>query len=102
MKRWFLKRLRERTTWLSILGMLGLFGIKLEPELQEYIIQGLIALSCIVAFLFPESELVKKADLPPIDLVSRPTADEWMRSYEVLSRAKDKTASREPPEGFNG
>jgi hypothetical protein len=62
MKRWFRHRLRERTTWLSVLGLLGLFGIRLEPELQEYIIQGLIALSCIVAFLFPESEFKRKSD----------------------------------------
>ena len=62
MKLWLVHRLRERTTWLSILGMLGLLGIRLDPELQEYIVQGLIAASCVVAFLFPESELKRKSD----------------------------------------
>lgn len=82
MKRWLLHRLRERTTWLSILGMLGLFGIRLEPELQEYILQGLIAASCIVAFLFPESEMVKKDELPPIELVARSESDAGGRVRE--------------------
>ena len=99
MRRWFRHRLRERTTWLSVLGLLGLFGIRLEPELQEYIIQGLIALSCVVAFLFPESDLVKKDELPPIDLVSR-SEPERLRDAEMPPR----TDSARPPrsDGWNG
>jgi hypothetical protein len=88
MNLWLVRRMRERTTWLSILGVLGLFGIRLEPELQEYIIQGLIAASCIVAFLFPESELVKKDDLPPIDLVGRTTPAERVRELEMPPNAR--------------
>jgi len=85
MNLWLVRRMRERTTWLSILGVLGLFGIRLESELQEYIIQGLIAASCIVAFLFPESDLVKKDDLPPIDLVGRAAPAERVRESDVPS-----------------
>lgn len=39
---WLIARLKERTTWLSILAFLGLFGMHLEPELRDYIINGLI------------------------------------------------------------
>ena len=100
MKRWFLHRLRERTTWLSVLGMLGLFGIRLEPELQEYILQGLIAASCIVAFLFPESDLAKKDELPPIELVARSESDTGGRVRE--SRVSSGGGSQEDSRVENG
>lgn len=84
--KWLLQRFRERTTWLSIIGVLGLFGMRLDPELQEYIIQGLIAASCVVAFLFPEADLVKKDELPPIDLVAR-SEPERLREPELPPRS---------------
>jgi hypothetical protein len=100
LKKWVRHRLRERTTWLAVLGMLGLFGIRLDPELQEYVIQGLIAASCVVAFLFPESDLVRKDELSPIDLVSRPEPERLHES--VVPSHRDAPGRTGPDDGWNG
>jgi hypothetical protein len=84
--------------------MLGLFGIRLEPELQEYVIQGLIAASCVVAFLFPESDLVRKDELPPIDLVGRsePEPGERLREPVVPPGRRAPRRTRFDDDGWNG
>jgi hypothetical protein len=66
---WLITRLHERSTWLAIFALAGLFGIKLEPELREYIINAIIAVAAVVAFMYKEkpSEVVK----PPIELQGR-------------------------------
>ncbi len=52
---WLLNRLKERSTWLAIFTLLGLVGIKLEPELRELIINAILAVAAIVAFVFREN-----------------------------------------------
>ncbi len=78
---WLLNRLKERSTWLAIFTLLGLVGIKLEPELRELIINAILAVAAIVAFVFRENIQERSTDLdqatrsipqlPPIELQSR-------------------------------
>jgi hypothetical protein len=70
---WLITRLHERSTWLAIFALAGLFGIKLEPELREYIINAIIAVAAVVAFMYKEkpSEVVK----PPIELQARSSGE---------------------------
>lgn len=74
---WLLNRLKEKSTWLGIFTLLGLLGMKLNPELQELITQAILAVAAIVAFVFRESTLERSTDagpqtaLPPIELVGQ-------------------------------
>lgn len=70
---WLLNRLKEKSTWLAIFTMAGLFGMKIEPELRETIINAILALAAVAAFVFketPHEPQTVNIQLPPIDLVS--------------------------------
>lgn len=78
---WLLNRLKEKSTWLGIFTMLGLFGMKIKPEFQELIIQAILAVAAVVAFIFRENireraedQFPRETSLPPIELVGRPEA----------------------------
>lgn len=49
MKKFLIDRLKERSTWLGILGIVTAAGLKLSPELQEAIITSAIAVAGIIA-----------------------------------------------------
>ena len=70
---WLLARLKERSTWLSLFAFASLFGIQIEPELKEYLIQAVIGVAALVAFIFKEkpSEHHQSDQIPPIELQSR-------------------------------
>ena len=68
--KWLLARLKEKSTWLGIFTMAGLFGMKIEPELREAIINAILAVAAVAAFVFREETKHEQA-LPPIDLVGR-------------------------------
>lgn len=74
---WLMNRLKEKSTWLGIFTLLGLLGMKLNPELQELITQAILAVAAIVAFVFRESTHERSTDtagppaLPPIELVGQ-------------------------------
>ncbi|MGE3770420.1 MAG: hypothetical protein AB7G06_05650 [Bdellovibrionales bacterium] len=44
-------RLKERSTWLGLVGLLAAVGITLNPELQEAIISVGIAVASAIAML---------------------------------------------------
>jgi hypothetical protein len=66
---WLIARLHERSTWLAIFTFAGLFGIKLEPELRESIINAIIAVAAVLAFVYKDKP--DEVDKPPIELQSR-------------------------------
>lgn len=68
---WLLNRLKERSTWLSIFTLVGLLGMKIDPELREHIINAILAVAAVVAFMFREDVRERETQLPPIDLVGR-------------------------------
>jgi len=67
---WLMDRLKERSTWLAIFTLVGLLGIKLEPELRELIINAILGAAAVVAFVWREQrghhERTRKTDLPQI------------------------------------
>lgn len=66
---WLIDRLKEKSTWLAIFTFAGLFGIKLEPELRETIINAIIAVAAVAAFVFKEKpDAPDISALPPIEL----------------------------------
>lgn len=88
---WLLNRLKEKSTWLGIFTLLGLLGMKLNPELQELITQAILAVAAIVAFVFRESTHERSTDaeytgpqaaLPPIELVGRPEPPPFVGSAD--------------------
>jgi hypothetical protein len=75
---WLINRLGERTTWLGIFTMCSLVGIRLEPQFREVLIDAILAVAAVVAFVFRESHKERSTDVqcqtakfPPIDLVGR-------------------------------
>ena len=77
---WLLNRLKERSTWLAIFAMAGLVGIKLEPEFRDAIINAILAVAAVVAFVFRENIRERSTDLdqsagppplPPIELTGK-------------------------------
>jgi len=101
---WLLNRLKERSTWLAIFTLLGLVGIKLEPELRELIINAILAVAAIVAFVFRENIHERSTDLdqatrsipqlPPIELQGRPAAPIPDSAPEVADVVADATPRR--------
>ena len=85
-----LNRLKERSTWLAIFTVAGLVGIKIEPEFREAIINAILAVAAVVAFVFRENVRERSTDLdqsarqetplppvpplPPIELVGKSDA----------------------------
>ena len=68
---WLLNRLKERSTWLAIFTLAGLFGMKIEPELREHIINAILAVAAVAAFVFRENIRERSTDLPAIELQGR-------------------------------
>ncbi len=78
---WLLNRLKERSTWLAIFTLAGLVGIKIEPEFREAIINAILAVAAVVAFIFRENVRERSTDLnqptgtptplPPIELTGK-------------------------------
>ena len=60
---WLLNRLKERSTWLAIFTLAGLFGMKIEPELREHIINAILAVAAVAAFVFRENIRERSTDL---------------------------------------
>jgi hypothetical protein len=85
---WLLARLKERSTWLAMFTFAGLLGMKLDPELRELIINAILGVAAVAAFVWREhrdpNERTRETDLPPIDLQGRATdpapvsTDDWM------------------------
>ena len=77
---WLINRLKERSTWLAIFTLAGLVGIKLEPEFREAIINAILSVAAVVAFVFRENVRERSTDLdqsartptlPPIELTGK-------------------------------
>jgi hypothetical protein len=70
---WLLDRLKEKSSWLAIFTVIGLVGIKIEPELREVIINAILAVAALAAFVFketPHESQTVNIQLPPIELVN--------------------------------
>lgn len=64
---WLLDRLKEKSTWLALFTFAGLLGMRIEPELREMIINAILAVAAVAAFVFREE--VKHAEAtPPVEL----------------------------------
>lgn len=77
--KWLLARLKEKSTWVAIFTLAGLLGMKIEPEFREAIINAILAVAAVAAFVFREhtreSETANPPlELPPIELVGRSEA----------------------------
>lgn len=73
---WLIDRLKEKSTWLAIFTFAGLFGIKLEPEFREAIINAILAVAAVAAFVFRETthephQPDHAPELPKIELMGR-------------------------------
>lgn len=78
---WLLNRLKEKSTWIAIFTLAGLVGIKIDPELREHIINAILAVAAVAAFVFRENTRERSTDpeqspprtlpLPPIELTAK-------------------------------
>jgi hypothetical protein len=50
-----MERLKEKSTWLSIFTVASLFGMQIEPELKDPLIEAILAVAAVVAFIFRET-----------------------------------------------
>lgn len=51
---YFKKRLKEPTTYIGLVGLVGALGVQIAPEHTDLIVQGGIILGGLVASLLPE------------------------------------------------
>lgn len=95
---WLLARLKEKSTWLGIFTLAGLCGMKIEPELREMIINAILAVAAVAAFVFREE--TKHDSLPPIDLVGRsdspPSAGDFVRESHTNNPGTGFSRYRDP------
>lgn len=54
--KWIAARLKERTTWLGIAGLLSTAGVAIAPELQEAIVSAGVALAGLVLVVTKDKE----------------------------------------------
>ena len=71
---WLLNRLREPSTWRGLVWLATVAGLSLRPDQAEAIVTGGIALAGLLGVFL--SDEPKPINLPPIDLQSRPGADD--------------------------
>lgn len=48
-RQWLIDRARERSTWLGLTALVGLFGVQIAPEQVDAIVQGAVALAAVIA-----------------------------------------------------
>ena len=65
--KWLLARLKEKSTWLGIFTLAGLVGMKIEPELRDLIINCILSVAAVAAFVFQE-DAIKHDQTPSIDM----------------------------------
>jgi hypothetical protein len=94
--RWLLDRLKERSTWLAIFTFAGLVGMKVEPELRELIINAILGIAAVVAFIWREhrdpNERTRKTDIPEIEWVGRSESTDTPRSANPPAAPFDGSA----------
>lgn len=49
MKAWFLKRIKERSTWLGIVALATIVGLEVTDEQREVVIQAGMAVGAAIA-----------------------------------------------------
>jgi len=92
---WLLNRLKERSTWLAIFALAGLVGIKLEPEFRDAIINAILAVAAVVAFVFRENIRERSTDLdqstwtppplPPIELTGKSESSDEFQAIPPMA-----------------
>lgn len=45
---WIKKRVAERSTWVGIMTLAGLFGYSIRPELQEQLLTAIAAITAVI------------------------------------------------------
>lgn len=82
MKAFISARLKERSTWVSILSLLGLCGVKIAPQFQEVI---LTVLGSIVSGVF-----MFTADSKPVEISKPSMAEVAAGVIELVRNEADK------------
>lgn len=54
-KKWLIARIGERSSWLGIYTILGLVGMHVQPEMRDLIIDAILAVAAVLAFIFREN-----------------------------------------------
>jgi hypothetical protein len=105
---WLANRLREPTTWGAIVAFAGIFGFTIDPELRDLIINILIGIAALIAFIFRENERSVNIQLPPVELQSKSESDDDYVSLEALKSAMkvekypQEHDERTPQKNWNG
>lgn len=68
---WILARLREPSTWRGIVLLLTALGIRIQPDVWEYIAAAGMAIAGLIGVLTADEPKRVEVVLPPIDLVGR-------------------------------
>lgn len=76
---WIISRLKERSTWMGLIGLISAAGVGIAPELQEAIIGVGLSLVALVAVVTKD---LKKSDV------------EDAAAKAVVENTPDKTAGK--------
>lgn len=68
---WILARLKEPSTWRGIVLLLTALGIRIQPDVWEYIAAAGMAIAGLIGVLTADEPKRVEVVLPPIDLVGR-------------------------------
>lgn len=59
---WIKKRVAERSTWVGILALAGIFGVNISPELKEQILTAITALVAVIFTVTADSAKARETD----------------------------------------
>jgi len=62
MLEWIKKRVVERSTWVGILALAGIFGVNISPELKEQILTAITALVAVIFTVTADREKARATD----------------------------------------
>ena len=53
---WINARIKERSTWFGLLGLLGVFGIHMTPDLADAVSSGLVSIASVLAIVTKDNK----------------------------------------------
>lgn len=68
---WILARLKEPSTWRGIVLLLTALGIRVRPDVWEYVASAGMAIAGLIGVLTSDEPKRVEVVLPPVDLVGR-------------------------------
>ena len=99
---WWLTRFREPSTWRGLVWLATVAGLSLRPDQAEAIVTLGMALAGLLGVFLRDEPKTVRIELPPIDLQSRPGADDAALGVGAVQPADELRLSAQRRPGAAG